>query len=273
MKALSAKDLPTSYAVSLFEFGYAAGNCRRPEQFKKLLQRLKDLFPADAVVCGYGEIDKNVDVTKLWNGPAQAGIDVKHVEAESWPQTFLKPYFENRVLARDAQSYECIRTEKAQLCIDVFKRDGEGFNDWTKRGLDPKFVEIVFDHGMPLVLRKTHVDQNKIVSDFSLLFRQRKEAKQFGQLWEGVVPYLHNALLRTYRDDNAQDSKAKVQLSPRQQEVLKWIIEGKTNWEISVILNLSERTVKFHVQQLMRKLGATNRSHLVANALAKGMGR
>jgi len=57
-------------------------------------------------------------------------------------------------------------------------------------------------------------------------------------------------------------------ISPREKEVLKWIIEGKTNWEIGVILHISERTVKFHVQNLMKKLRATNRYHIVAKALS-----
>ena len=49
------------------------------------------------------------------------------------------------------------------------------------------------------------------------------------------------------------------------------IIQGDkdetTNWEISVILNISERTVKYHLAKLMEKLNAQNRYHIVARGL------
>lgn len=269
MKALSLKDLPRSTAIRLFELGYAAGNCRDPAQFKKILENLLNIFPADAVVCGYGTFGKEVDVMKLWNSSQLADIEIAHVESLGWPQSFLQPYLQENILARDGQSYECIRTQRPQLWIDIYKRDGYPFNPWTKRGLDPKFVEITKDHRMSLVLRKTQVDPHRRVSDFSLLFNRRKTADQFSRLWNGVVPFLHNALLRVYEKgaNNGNDQLAPV--SARQQEVLKWLIEGKSNWEIGQILSISERTVKFHIQNLMHKLEATNRSHLVANACQK----
>ena len=61
------------------------------------------------------------------------------------------------------------------------------------------------------------------------------------------------------------------QLSRREVEVLIWAMEGKTNWEIAVILALSERTVKFHVHNAMSKLRATSRAHAVAVAIRRGL--
>ena len=60
-------------------------------------------------------------------------------------------------------------------------------------------------------------------------------------------------------------------LTPREREILKWAAEGKTSWEISVILDLSERTVKFHLIEASRKLNAVNRTAAVAKALAWGL--
>jgi len=268
MKALSLKDLPRSTAIKLFELGYAAGSCRKPEEFQKILKLLLNIIPAEAVVCGYGMLGKDVNVEQLWNSSKLAGIDVKHVESLNWPQSFLQTYLQENIIARDGQSYECIRTQKPQIWIDLYKRDGAPFNPWTKRGLDPKFVEIMHDHRMSLVLRKTQVQPNRLVGDFSLLFDQRKTADRFSQLWDGVVPYLHNALLSAHRAFDGNGKSATPSLSSRQQEVLKWLIEGKSNWEIGRILSISERTVKFHVQILMQKFVVANRSQLVANVLA-----
>lgn len=55
-------------------------------------------------------------------------------------------------------------------------------------------------------------------------------------------------------------------LTDREFTVLDWLKEGKTNWEIAAILEISERTVKFHVANIREKLSASSRSHAVALA-------
>ena len=55
-------------------------------------------------------------------------------------------------------------------------------------------------------------------------------------------------------------------LTTRENEILRWIMEGKSTWDISNILCISERTVKFHVDRIMRKFKAVNRAHAVAIA-------
>jgi LuxR family quorum sensing-dependent transcriptional regulator len=60
-------------------------------------------------------------------------------------------------------------------------------------------------------------------------------------------------------------------LTPREREILRWAADGKTSWEVSVILNISERTVKFHLNQASHKLNAVNRTAAVAKALARGL--
>ena len=57
----------------------------------------------------------------------------------------------------------------------------------------------------------------------------------------------------------------------REREILRWAADGKTSWEVSVILNISERTVKFHLTQASLKLNAVNRTAAVAKALARGL--
>lgn len=53
-------------------------------------------------------------------------------------------------------------------------------------------------------------------------------------------------------------------LSRREREVLVSLLSGVTNKEIASALNISERTVKFHVSHLLQKLGAHRRSDLIA---------
>jgi DNA-binding CsgD family transcriptional regulator len=60
-------------------------------------------------------------------------------------------------------------------------------------------------------------------------------------------------------------------LSPRELEVLKWLKLGKTSWDISVILNISERTVNYHVNNIVQKLGVSSRLQAVSEAFAKDL--
>jgi LuxR family transcriptional regulator, quorum-sensing system regulator BjaR1 len=60
----------------------------------------------------------------------------------------------------------------------------------------------------------------------------------------------------------------KNELTAREIEVLRWVANGKSAWEIGEILNITKRTVDEHVQTTVRKMGAANRTHAVAIALS-----
>jgi LuxR family quorum sensing-dependent transcriptional regulator len=79
--------------------------------------------------------------------------------------------------------------------------------------------------------------------------------------------YAHNRLRALARPSAGQRNV----LTSREREVLRWAADGKTAWETSVILNISERTVKFHLIEASRKLNAVNRTSAVAKALARGL--
>lgn len=55
-------------------------------------------------------------------------------------------------------------------------------------------------------------------------------------------------------------------LTDRELEVLRWSASGKTADEIGTILNLSARTVTFHITSLLVKLNATNKTQAVTKA-------
>jgi len=59
-------------------------------------------------------------------------------------------------------------------------------------------------------------------------------------------------------------------LSNRQKECLELVAQGKSDWVISQLLNISEATARFHVQSAMRKLGVAARTQAVARALYLG---
>jgi LuxR family transcriptional regulator len=57
-----------------------------------------------------------------------------------------------------------------------------------------------------------------------------------------------------------------VQLSEREKIVLRWTAEGKTSSEISDILCITERTVNFHISNVIQKLNCTNKTAAAVRA-------
>lgn len=66
-------------------------------------------------------------------------------------------------------------------------------------------------------------------------------------------------------------SESLVQLSIREIEVLRWTGDGKTSGDISDILNISERTVNFHIANAITKLNTPNKTAAVIRAVILGL--
>src|SRR3569832_227127 len=100
--------------------------------------------------------------------------------------------------------------------------------------------------------------------------RRTLDAKRQSEraILEYLMPHLHQALWRI-ASLSFDKGSAGIMISVREREVLNWIKEGKTSWEISKILRISERTVNFHVHNILSKLQATSRGHALAIAMGQ----
>ncbi len=65
--------------------------------------------------------------------------------------------------------------------------------------------------------------------------------------------------------------KASPRLSPREMTVLRLVMAGMSNREISAELNITESTVKSHVKNILFKLGASDRTQAVTKAIQRGI--
>jgi len=65
----------------------------------------------------------------------------------------------------------------------------------------------------------------------------------------------------------------KLGLTPREAEILSWVVQGKTNPEIGIILGIQLTTVKKHLESTFAKLGVENRTAAVTLALEQLSGR
>jgi DNA-binding CsgD family transcriptional regulator len=61
-----------------------------------------------------------------------------------------------------------------------------------------------------------------------------------------------------------------AKLSSRELEIVRWICEGKTSFEMALIIGISVPTVNFHIKNIIEKMRCANRTHAAVKALALG---
>jgi len=78
-----------------------------------------------------------------------------------------------------------------------------------------------------------------------------------------LLPSLHLIFQRIIDTPQTPVQASAPLLSTRELEVLQWVAMGKSNYEISIILELSLLTIKNHMQRIFRKLNVNNRVQAV----------
>ncbi len=76
---------------------------------------------------------------------------------------------------------------------------------------------------------------------------------------------LHENQEEQYESNQGEIVFVEVELTARELEVLQLASEGKTNTQIGELLNISGRTVRGHMEKIMRKLHARNRAEDILN--------
>jgi DNA-binding NarL/FixJ family response regulator len=72
-----------------------------------------------------------------------------------------------------------------------------------------------------------------------------------------------NIILNFIRDEERE-------LSKREQEILQLVVKGYTNAQIGLKLNISENTVKAHMQSIFAKLKVRSRTQAAMHAVQQG---
>lgn len=99
---------------------------------------------------------------------------------------------------------------------------------------------------------------------------QDKQHSQDRELLESLTPYLSAAIDRISSNSAAArfsgKRKENIFLTTREKEILQWVSVGKSCGETGSILGITERTIKFHLQNVYRKLEVVNRAQAVTVA-------
>lgn len=217
---------------------------RDTNDVKATLDRFSEIVPfSAAVMCG---IEKSRIVNRVFFSQV-----VNHSYNDQWGEV----YFENNFIEVDPVVNYSLNSRDAFTWSTAFKE----LDTNNPKALE--FVTMAGDFHLKDGLAHTVGDQER--GTLISLAMEHDNNPYYSQLLSHVTPHLHEAMQRiNARQDNAEMPA----LTEREQEVLKWTGEGKSSWEIGVILSISERTVKYHINNIKSKLNAVNRAHAVAKA-------
>jgi len=243
---VSIGDLLTQQELtSLLEIQYHAMKSTTETELKGLLLRIGRLVPAEYIVTCLGRTDPNgkfQDFVRLINC--------------SYPSSWIDRYVKENY----AQIDPVLQTNFGNFKTQIWSETSRQASGAQKVFLD-EAQGCGLSDGITVGMASLRHSTGSL---FSFSGPQISENIRHALLLEYLVPHLHMVLTRTCFPPKSREAPF---LTKREKEVLQWIKEGKTNWEIGQILGISERTSKFHVQNIASKFDASNRSHVVALAM------
>lgn len=215
------------------------------DDFKSTLDRFSEIVPfSAAVMCG---IEKLQGSNRVFFSDI-----VNHSYSDEWGEV----YFENDFIDVDPVINYSLNANHSFTWSTAFQT----LDVQNKKAAE--FVTMAGDYHLNDGL--AHLVGDRENGTLLSLSIDHPNNHYYSQLLNHVTPHLHEAMQRI----NGRNAKhASPALTEREREVLKWIGEGKSSWEIGVILSISERTVKYHINNIKSKLNAVNRPHAVAKAL------
>ena len=248
-------ELTKKELIALFEFITSCLSATDEKHFCNLIEYFKSFVPHDFAVCG---------IAKVKNQALSDVIDIVNV---SYPKEWMALYFKNNFQRIDPIMHTHFSYFKSQIWSKTYQKCAN---------INPKFLSMAQDFGLSEGLTYGVMEPGaSIGSLFSFAGSSQKTSRRHIVFLELIIPHLHQALIRILREKKKKgiltETGIALPLSVREEEMLNWLKMGKTNWEISVILNISGRTVKFHVHNIMRKLNAVTRGHAVAKAMELGI--
>nr|WP_284047058.1 LuxR family transcriptional regulator [Halomonas llamarensis] len=180
----------------------------------------------------------------------------KAVILGNYPKDWVKLYESHALYRKDPIINHSSKTSSAFFWEDSLRRDNESnqiFNMSAQYGIEQGFTVPVHEPGcafgsMHLAASKENLEFEKVVQNYSYLI--------------STISYIAHQ-----QRPNLARLKPYQRLTEREAECLHWVAMGKSYGEIALILSISERTVKFHAQNIIKKLDSVNIKQAMTKAL------
>jgi transcriptional regulator EpsA len=239
--------------ATIFSIIESALHIRTPEQFLAWTEgELQDLFPHGALICGTGQINRH-------------SIRTRQLLFKHFPQQYIEAIrqadngIQSPVMAR------WVRERQPQLFEAEFPGDG----------IDAGWLDIFRAHDLRNIAAHGVHDLNSNVTSYFSFFRiPERLTPRHSHLLELLVPHMHIALTRVLAGEQLPSRPAlpgAPEITARERDILGWLQQGKSNWEIAQILDRSPHTVKNQVRSILVKLRVNNRTQAVSKAIELGV--
>lgn len=234
-------------ALTLLEIIHDCLSCVTTSDASNVMRRVSTLIDFNHAIYALAQLDK------------QGAITQYEMINFSYPLEWLSLYQTKNFHLRDPIAMENLSNYNLQYWADTYE----------KYPVDKEFKDTSCDFN--LFNGYAAGTTNQVRTEGCLLSMAGDMAKhpRHDYILNNLLPHLHVAFSNILQNNKKQ--KVSSQISRREKEVLDWIQYGKSTWDISVILKISERTVKYHANNIMTKLNAVNRSHAVAIAIRSGL--
>ena len=190
----------------------------------------------------------------------------KPLYISTYPSSWANHYVENHYASKDVVMRIVTSTLRPFLWSDLAE---QGKLNLTQRKIFNEATEFKIKsggsipiHGPGAAKASFAIASELPEKDFAPLFLSQRHELHL------VATYAHERML----DIGLQKEGAPIyKLTPREADVLLWTAHGKTAWEISEILSLSEETVREYIKSACRTLNTNNKTHAIAVALVHGL--
>jgi len=257
-------NISTASKLEVFKIMEACTHLKTESDFENSLKQMRTLFGHEMAACGVGDARSKKVISTINSG---------------FPDEFMSSIIDR----------------KGQIVSPLFQRwisnQAPQVLDFAKKSVVPagNRVSIYQKFSLRNIMSHGVMDYNKrYMTYFGFAQMSGEINENHVRLLEILAPHLHVAYVRiastkqsslttdpttpNTRIDNKYDVNENTgTLTKREREVLRWLLEGKSNWDIGNILSISEFTVKNHVQRILKRLGANSRQHAVAKAIDMGI--
>lgn len=235
---------------SLINVSYRSLSCRTRDELELLILDLHNIFDFKYTCYGESNIKEIFQIAKH-----DLRIDLYNI---SYPHDFLELYFKDKYYATDVSFRELITKQTPVDCLAVIKKHNPDYMSWVKTHYFA--ASNTWMHGT------LDVSTSNMIG-FSFIGPTTQNSPRVLSVLEYIVPFY----AESFRRIPFPKKRLRSNLTQKEIEVLKWLKEGKSSWEISILMNCSKRTVDFHVENAKRKLNAITRAQAVATALHCGV--
>lgn len=237
--------------VHALDFIETARRTGTEQQFVRLIHQTSNLIPAEKAHVGVAVIDAESRV-----------VDVQRHINVNFPREVIDEYMRRGYLRNDAFTTHLARAERPFMWRDLQQQ----YRSEGHKEIYAYYSDCGLRDGFSAAARFTQAGLVSVFS-FACSHAELSRHRRHIAVVEYLAPFLHAALAKVHHGV----LKEVPVLTEREVQVMHWAKFGKTDWEISLQMSICPRTVKFHIENVMRKLQASNRLQATAVALSHGL--